>query len=72
MNDIEFARDTLVAAALSLPRFHAAQEATIGPLRKLVETLENDTEQLARLRSELDKMAAEIFEDNTVEHAVFI
>lgn len=66
VNDIKFARDTLVAAALSLPHFRAAQEATVGPLRKLVETLENDPEQLARLRSEFDKMAAEIFEDNTI------
>ena len=63
---LTFARDTLVAAALSLPHFRAAQEATIGPLTKLVATLQNDPEKLAQLRAEFDEMAAEIFENNTI------
>jgi SAM-dependent methyltransferase len=66
VTDLTFARDTLVAAALSLPHFRAAQEATIGPLTKLVATLQNDPGKLARLRAEFDEMAAKIFEDNTI------
>jgi hypothetical protein len=63
---LTFARDTLVAAALSLPHFRAAQEATIGPLTKLVATLQSDPDKLARLRAEFDEMAAKIFENNTI------
>jgi len=66
VTDLTFARDTLVAGALSLPHFRAAQEATIGPLTKLVATLQNDPDKLARLRAEFDEMAAGIFEDNTI------
>jgi len=63
---LTFARDALVAAALSLPHFRAAQEATIGPLTRLVAALQNDPDKLARLRAEFDELAATIFENNTV------
>lgn len=66
VTDLTFARDTLVAAALSLPHFRAAQEATIGPLTKLVASLQNEPSKLAALRAEFDEMAAKIFENNTI------
>jgi SAM-dependent methyltransferase len=66
VTDLTFARDTLAATALSLPHFRAAQEATIGPLTKLVAAMQNDPEKLARLRAEFDEMAAKIFEDNII------
>jgi len=66
VTDLKFARDTLVAPALSLRHFRTAQEATIGPLIKLVATLQDDPDKLARLRAEFDVMAADIFEENTV------
>lgn len=66
VSDLQFARDNLVAPALSLQHFRAAQEATIGPLTRLVASLQNDPDRLARLRAEFDAMAADIFEDNTI------
>jgi SAM-dependent methyltransferase len=66
VTDIGFARDTLVASALSLHHFRAAQEATIGPLTKLVASMAEDRAKLAKLRSEFDALAADIFEDNTI------
>ena len=64
--NLDFARDTLVAPALSLQHFRAAQEATIGPLTKLIASLANDPGKLAQVRAEFDGLAADIFEDNTV------
>jgi SAM-dependent methyltransferase len=66
VTDVKFAQDTLVAPALSLAHFRAAQEATIGPLTKLVESLKGDAEKLAKLRAEFDALAADIFEENTI------
>ena len=66
VTDLKFARETLVAPALSLAHFRASQEATIGPLTKLVASLANDPDKLAQVRAEFDAMAADIFEDNTV------
>ncbi len=64
--DLKFARDTLIAPALSLQHFRAAQEATIGPLTKLIAALQGDPGKLAQLRAEFDALAADIFEDNTI------
>jgi len=55
-----------VAPALSLAHFRAAQEATIGPLAKLVAALEHEPDKLAGLRAEFDAMAADVYEDNTI------
>ena len=66
VKDLKFARDTLVAPALSLQHFRAAQEKTIGPLIKLVGSLQNDPDKLAKLRAEFDTLATEAFEDNTI------
>ena len=66
VRDLTFARDTLVGSALSLPHFRAAQERTIGPLTKLVESLRNEPARLKKLRDELDALAVDIFEDNTI------
>ena len=66
VTDLKFARETLVGPALSLAHFRASQEATIGPLTKLVASLANDPDKLAQVRAEFDAMAADIFEDNTV------
>jgi SAM-dependent methyltransferase len=66
VRDLTFARDTLVGSALSLPHFRAAQERTIGPLTKLVESLQSDPAKLKKLRDEFDALATDIFEDNTI------
>ena len=66
VKDLKFARDTLVAPALSLAHFRAAQERTIGPLTKLVASLQSDPGKLKQLRAEFDALAADIFEENTI------
>ena len=66
VKDLKFARDTLVAPALSLAHFRAAQEKTIGPLTKLVASLQSDPAKLEQLRAEFDILAADIFEENTI------
>ena len=66
VKDIKFARDTLVAPALSLAHFRTAQERTIGPLTKLVASLQNDPAKLKQLRSEFDALAVDIFDENTI------
>jgi SAM-dependent methyltransferase len=66
VKDLKFARDTLVAPALSLAHFRAAQERTIGPLTKLVASLQNDPARLKQLRSDFDDLAADIYEENTI------
>jgi SAM-dependent methyltransferase len=71
VTDLEFARDAMLIPALSLPHFRAAQEATIGPLTKLVDSLKNDPDKLARLRAEFDALAADVFDENTI-HMSFL
>jgi len=66
VKDLKFARDTLVAPALSLAHFRAAQEKTIGPLTKLVASLQSGPAKLKQLRAEFDTLAADIFEENTI------
>jgi len=66
VTDLKFTRDTLVVGALSLAHFRAAQETTIGPLTKLVDSLKNDPDKLARLRAEFDTLAADAFDENTI------
>ena len=66
VTELTFARDTLVAPALSVAHFRCAQEKTIGPLTKLVASLENDPAKLAQLRAEFEALAGDIYDDNTI------
>lgn len=66
VKNLTFARDALVAPALSLQHFRAGQEKSVGPLTKLVESLQAEPEKLKKLRDEYDAMAAEVFENNTI------
>jgi SAM-dependent methyltransferase len=71
VTDLQFARDIMVVSALSLHHFRAAQEKTIGPLTKLVASLQNDPAKLAKLRAEFEVMASDVYEDNAI-HAPFL
>jgi len=71
VRDLQFARDAMVAPALSVQHFRAAQEKTIGPLTKLVAALQNDPAKLAKLRAEYEALASEVYEDNAI-HAPFL
>lgn len=64
--ELLFERDTLVAPTLSPQHWRALQEATIGPLARLISTLQNDSVKLAALRTELEKLIEDIFDDNRV------
>jgi len=66
VTDIVFERSELVMAALSLQHFRAAQEKTIGPLTKIVASLENEPAKLAQLRADFEAMARDIYNDNTI------
>jgi SAM-dependent methyltransferase len=67
VRDLKFSRDTLLMPVLSLEHFRAFQEKTIGPLMKLVETLQNEPAKLKKLRDEFDALAVDVFEDNTIK-----
>jgi SAM-dependent methyltransferase len=71
VTDLAFERDTMSIAALSLHHFRAAQEKTIGPLAKVVESLQNDPAKLAKLRADFEAMAGDVFEDNAI-HMPFL
>jgi SAM-dependent methyltransferase len=66
VTDIVFERSELVMAALSLHHFRVAQEKTIGPLTKIVASLENEPAKLAQLRADFEAMARDIYNDNTI------
>jgi len=63
---LTFGRNTLTGPALSLMHFRVAQEKTIGPLGKIVASLENDAAKLAKFRAEFEAMASEAYDDNAL------
>lgn len=71
VSQLKFARDTLPAPALSPQHFRIFQEATIGPLAKVVAALHGDPAKLAQLRANFESMAVDAFEDNAV-HMPFL
>jgi len=66
VNNLQFERDVTIIPALSPQHFREAQEKTIGPLTKIIDSLQNDPAKLAQLRAEYEAMISEIFEDNSV------
>lgn len=71
VTDLVFERGTLSAPALSLAHFRMAQEKTIGPLAKVVASLENDPPKLAQLRADFEAMARDIYDENAI-HMPFL
>jgi hypothetical protein len=63
-----FERDAMIVPTLSPAHLRVAQEATIAPLAKLVESLQEDPAKLAQLRAEYEAMAADLFEDNFIRY----
>lgn len=66
VTDLQFARDDMAVPALSLHHFRNAQEATIGPLTKLVAALQNEPDKLAKLRADFEALFRDSHEDNTI------
>jgi SAM-dependent methyltransferase len=66
VTELTFDRGTLTAPALSVPHFRLAQEKTIGPLAKVVASLEDDPAKLAKLRAEFEALAGDAYDDNAI------
>ena len=66
VKDLQFAREDMVVPALSLRHFRNAQEATIGPLTKLVAELDSEPDKLAKLRADFEAIFRDAYEDNTI------
>lgn len=66
VTELLFERETTLIPALSPQHFRAAQEKTIGPLTKVVESLKSEPGKLAQLRAEYEAMIGEVFDDNAI------
>jgi SAM-dependent methyltransferase len=66
VKDLQFARDDMEVPALSLQHFRGAQEATIGPLTKLVAALQNEPGKLAKFRADFEAVFRDAHEDNLI------
>ena len=63
---LAFERELMAQPSLSPQHTRVLQEATIGPLAKLVASLASQPERLAAFRAELEALIGEYFEDNAV------
>lgn len=66
VTDIAFDRDVMIYPTLSPQHYRKGIEETLGPVVKLVATLQGEPEKLAAFRSELDGFLSRYFEDNKV------
>jgi SAM-dependent methyltransferase len=66
VTDIVFDRGVMTFPALSPQHYRKSMEETLGPVVKLVATLQNEPAKLAEFRSELDTFISRYFENNTL------
>ena len=71
VGDLMFDRDVMICPMLSVPHARVFYEGTIGPLAKLVVSLQTDPARLAQLRAEYEAILSEVFDDNAL-HLHFI
>jgi len=70
VKDLRFARDTMVIAALNARAHRLNFEHTSGPVRKLVESLEqSDPAKLEAFRREYEALVTEELEDNQIKQS---
>ena len=67
-----FGRATMTYPALSVGHYCRYIEASIGPMRKLVESLASAPERLAQLRAELEALAAAYHVDNEIRQSYLL
>jgi hypothetical protein len=67
VKDIRFARDVMQLQMLSPQHYRLFMETNFGPAKKLLEGLDKaDPAKANALRRELEQLAAEYFENNTL------
>ncbi len=69
VRDLRFQRDEMSIPALSPQHYRATIELTAGPVIKLVLTLENQPEKLAKYRAELEELISQFFMQNRVRQS---
>jgi SAM-dependent methyltransferase len=67
-----FERGTMLVPALSLAHYRRYIEASIGPMRKLVEGLAPAPDQLARVRADFDALVAPYYVDNQIQQSYLL
>jgi SAM-dependent methyltransferase len=67
VTDIRFARDVMMLQMLSPQHYRVFMETNFGPAKKLAESLDkSDPAKAAAFRRELEELAAEYFDNNTL------
>ena len=66
VKDLCFARDTMLFQILSVPHYLAFMEGNVGPISKLVQSLQADPQKLAAFRREMGDLVSLYFADNLV------
>jgi SAM-dependent methyltransferase len=67
VNDIVFARDAMLIPALSTQHYRIFMEQNLGPMTRLLQSLDNsDPNKASALRREFEDLAARYFENNIV------
>jgi len=67
-----FEPGTMVYPALSLAHYRQFIEATIGPMRKVVESLADAPDQLARVRADFEALVTPYYVDNQVRQSYLL
>jgi SAM-dependent methyltransferase len=67
-----FERGTATVPALSLNHFIRFIEASVGPVQKLVESLAGAPDRLAKVRAELEALAAPYYADNQMHQSYLL
>ena len=67
-----FERGTMVYPALSMGHYRQFIEASIGPMRRVVEGLADAPERLARVRADFDALVIPYYVDNQVQQSYLL
>jgi hypothetical protein len=67
-----FERGTMLYPALSLAHYRVFIEASIGPMRKVIEGLADAPDRLARVRAEFEALVTPYYVDNQVQQSYLL
>ena len=70
--ELFFERGTMIYPALSLAHYRRYIEMSIGPMRKVIESLSGAPDQLGRVRAEFDSLVAPYFIENRIEQSYLL